>query len=358
MMMLSVMERTSPQPPPTVEKLNQGSFSTWEIGPYVWESPDTPEPPPPFQGSNDFSGDSNAVALFSLNDGALTTDTLGTNTLTNNGTVTSNTGEYMEGDASGDFEYSSSQYMSCADGSLDADFPLEDDNATLDLSITAWIKYEELHDFSYVWGKYAEAAGDRSLGLYMTSNDTLCLITSFNTEYHCHDTPMVTGRWYHVAVTKQEYAYRIRIYDNTAEAIHGSDATGVFDNAMVNSDAAWQIGSRGAARYFDGEIDEVVVFKDILTIPEIDQIRNGSYGRTGLSAGDVVEYFYTDGNVILDVSEDGTSGNEIIIYFRSPNTLDLASNDYITVYAHPSSTVNNSSGTGVTIIPFNGAAGL
>jgi len=344
--------------PPTVEPLLQGSFSTWEIGPYVWESPDSPEPPPPFQGDNDFSGDANAVALYSLNDGALTTDTLGTNTLTNNNTVTNNTSEYMEGDASGDFEFDEGEYMSCADADLDADFPLEDDNATLDLSITAWIKFESLVDYSYVWGKYADAAGDRSLGLFMTSNDTLCLITSDNAEYQCHGTPMVIDRWYHVAVTKQEYAYRIRIYDNTAEAMHGTDRTGVFTNAMVNSDAAWQIGSRGAARYFDGEIDEVVVFKDILTVQEIDQIRNGSYGRTLLSAGDVIEYFYTDGNIVLDSTEDGTNGNEIVIYFRSPNTLDLASNDYVTVYAHPSSTVNNSGGTGVTIIPFNGAAGL
>ena len=64
------------------------------------------------------------------------------------------------------------------------------------------------------------------------------------------------------------------------------------------------------------------------------------------------------GTVTLDAEDDGTLGNEIVIYFRGEGTLDLASNDYITVYHHPNATISNSAGTGITLIPFNGAAGL
>jgi len=59
-------------------------------------------------------------------------------------------------------------------------------------------------------------------------------------------------------------------------------------------------------------------------------------------------------------TEDGTSGNQVVIYLRAgyTGTLDLNSNDYITVFAHPSATVSNSGGTDVVVTPHNGAAGL
>ena len=57
----------------------------------------------PYTG-NDFSGDGNAVALWRVDNGALTTDSIGTNTLTDNNTVGTDTVDYQEGDASADFE--------------------------------------------------------------------------------------------------------------------------------------------------------------------------------------------------------------------------------------------------------------
>jgi len=73
-----------------------------------------------------------------------------------------------------------------------------------------------------------------------------------------------------------------------------------------------------------------------------------------------------DGIEVLDnanitiTDEDGTSGNLITIYLRASysGTLDLNSNDYIQVFAHPSATVSNSGGTDVVVKKFNGAAGL
>ena len=53
----------------------------------------------PVQAGNDFSGDGNAVALWSVDNGALTTDSKGTNTLTDNNTVGTSIGDYQEGNA-------------------------------------------------------------------------------------------------------------------------------------------------------------------------------------------------------------------------------------------------------------------
>lgn len=83
----------------------------------------------------------------------------------------------------------------------------------------------------------------------------------------------------------------------------------------------------------------------------------------------VTAYGYLMGNDIIEVmddanititDEDGTDGNPITIYLRAgySGTLDLNSNDYIKVFAHPAATVSNSGGSGVTVTKFNGAAGM
>ena len=70
----------------------------------------------------------------------------------------------------------------------------------------------------------------------------------------------------------------------------------------------------------------------------------------------------TDNANITIVDEDGTENNPIRWYFRAgyTGTFDLGSNDDITVFMHPSGMGNvaNDDGTRVTVIPFNGAAGL
>ena len=77
-----------------------------------------------------------------------------------------------------------------------------------------------------------------------------------------------------------------------------------------------------------------------------------------LIGNDTIEVFDNANITITD--EDGTENNPIVIYLRAgySGTLDLNSNDYITVYYHPSATISNSGGTAVTATPFNGAAGL
>ena len=55
--------------------------------------------------ANDFTNDANCKALWNFDDGALTTDSKGTNTLTNSG-VTADTVDFKEGNASGDFKAS------------------------------------------------------------------------------------------------------------------------------------------------------------------------------------------------------------------------------------------------------------
>ena len=59
--------------------------------------------------ANDFSGDSNCVALWRFENGALTADSKGTNTLTDVNTVGSDTVDYKEGSGCADFEATASE---------------------------------------------------------------------------------------------------------------------------------------------------------------------------------------------------------------------------------------------------------
>ena len=72
---------------------------------------------PPASG-NDFYGDGNAVALWSVDNGALTTDSIGGNTLTDFNTVGTDTVNFQEGDASADLETSNNEALYIADSNL------------------------------------------------------------------------------------------------------------------------------------------------------------------------------------------------------------------------------------------------
>ena len=94
--------------------------------------------------ANDFSSDANCVALWKLDNGASTTDSKGTNTLTNVNVVTNDAVNQQEGDACGDFELDSSQCLTITDANLDAGFPLKNGDATKIISLCAWCYLESL----------------------------------------------------------------------------------------------------------------------------------------------------------------------------------------------------------------------
>jgi hypothetical protein len=103
-----------------------------------------------------------------------------------------------------------------------------------------------------------------------------------------HATAMSTGVWYHVGCTfdNSDKSYRIRVWDDNASTILGSDKTGTATNNINVEDGFLVIGDTwGGSPLLDGQLDEIVVFKDILTADEIDQIRGGTYGA---SAGQLI----------------------------------------------------------------------
>lgn len=240
---------------------------------------------PPVSGGNNFSSDANCSALWKFESGALTTDSKGGNTLTNNNTVVENTSEYKEGFCSADFERNNSEYFSITDANLDAGYPLKNGDTNKKISVCGWFRLESLDTADLcIYGKY-NTTGKRSFLIFADAgNNKLHLYVGYNSgdsyNEYVHASVLSVGIWYHYGVTWQDSdkSYRIRMWDDNASAILGSDLTGTGINNINVEDGEVTIGSRGDPnRYWDGELDEVIVFKDILSVAEIDKIRGGVY---------------------------------------------------------------------------------
>ena len=105
--------------------------------------------------------------------------------------------------------------------------------------------------------------------------------SNFNT--YVFDAPhqeLSSNRWYHVAFTYRDSdrSYHVRVWDGTAGVLR-FDATGTAAYPISVGDAPVILGDLPLeSRHYDGLLDEMVVFKDVLTTAEIDQIRQGTYG--------------------------------------------------------------------------------
>jgi len=249
--------------------------------------------------ANDFSGDSNCVALYNLESGALTTDSKGSNTLTDVNTVAANTTQYKQGAASADFETSSTERLYRTDANLSTDFPFKSGQSNNLMSVCFWAQFEAVTTgATYLVCKYAALDNQRSWAIKQYSSGNILASfgygTSSYTDIEVPDLVCNVGGWYHFGFTYNNTngAYWLRVYDEDADTVY--ELTGTFANysTFTVGAAAFTLGSRSdGSGYHDGELDEVVVFNDILTADEIDDIRNGVYGAGSAVSGSIAESF-------------------------------------------------------------------
>jgi len=235
-------------------------------------------------GANDFSGDANCVALWNFESGALTTDSIGTNTLTAVNTPVADTVNFQQGAASCDFELSDGDRFTIADAALDAGFPLKSGTTNKTISVVLWAKFESVGVEQTLFSKYFAAGGGRTLDLFTTSENVLSLAIGYNSGNSKETKTLATftvgtGTWYSLAFTFDDVTHAWALYSWDGATAYTS--SGTFTNQIYLGTQAFAVAanSDGAFR-FDGLIDETVVFNDILTSAEIDQIRGGTYGAS------------------------------------------------------------------------------
>jgi hypothetical protein len=100
-------------------------------------------------------------------------------------------------------------------------------------------------------------------------------------ETHTLGVNMALNSWYHVAWTHDAAtrAFRLRIWDHSAKAFLGPDATGnIAPNGMETSTYDLMVtGKRGITPNLMGNMDELVMFDGVVTPATIDLVRRGKY---------------------------------------------------------------------------------
>jgi hypothetical protein len=236
-----------------------------------------------------FSSDVSCKALWRFENGALTDDSKGTNTLTNNASVVASTSDKKEGGASADLESGSSQYFSITDANLDSGFPLKSgDDGTF--TISCWIKAESLAADMNIWSKYTGTNNLRSVSCVLLSTGILRLRFGYSSgtlyQQITHGSTLSTGNWYHITIRHRasDRNYRISIRDASGNIV-GTDVFGTLTNALSVTSAPFVIGADSDGIYnFDGLIDEFVVFDRVLGSNEVANIAKGLFTKNNFSS--------------------------------------------------------------------------
>ena len=218
--------------------------------------------------------DPNCIALWRFESGALEVDSKGSNTLTNQGDgATANAVNFVEGASSAffDLDEPNQHYLDIADDDLDAGFPLKNGDTGKTFTICFWIKKDSMptdgqeHDCVWKSGfhKFSLLIFVSNVGGLISIR--LSIATDGDTYVHYyHASVLSIDTWYHVAVTYQvsDGAYRIRIFDNTAEAVLGVDKTGLAGTINAST-GKFYIGSPTTLVNIGGKLDELIVFDKV-----------------------------------------------------------------------------------------------
>lgn len=201
-------------------------------------------------------------------------DSHGSNTLTESvGTIGAATGKIG---GARDFERLDSEYFNIADN---ADLSMGD----IDFTISAWVNLESVGgNNQIIVGKDQNAAGDREYNLYYRGSTSTFTFETFsspnsstNLSASSFGTPS-TGTWYFVVAWYDAAANTMNICVNDGAV--DSTAKGTL---QASGSAPFRIGARAYAtieNYFDGMIDQVAIWKRVLTSDERTSLYNSGSG--------------------------------------------------------------------------------
>ena len=237
--------------------------------------------------ANDFSSDSNCLCLYNCESGALGTDSQGSIDLAN-ASIDADTTNFKQGSASA-LANDLSDQLWIADASLPAGFPGKSGTTNRTISLCGWIRPAGVEGWHAIASKYSTGDAKRSWALNMDGAEVKFSLgynagASFE-EFSHAGVALSANQWYHVAATYNgsSKAWRIRVWDDTGSSVTESTGTGI--QTMNLEDTEFTLFGRddniGAML---GNIDELVLFDDVLTADEIDQIRAGTYGASSSSS--------------------------------------------------------------------------
>lgn len=214
-------------------------------------------------------GTTNLVAWWSLNETSGTrNDSHGSNHLTDNNTVTSASG--IKSNA-GNFVSANSEYLSIADNSSVS-------VGDIDFTFCAWVYITNTSSTRAIISKFATTGNQREyLIRYNNLTNKIQFVVSNNGTSNAtvdDTTAISSSAWYFVCAWHDATNNQIKIQVNNNTPSSLSHSGGVF-----NGTSAFYLGQYKGSSYHDGLIDEVVLYKRLLTDEERTWLYNSGAGR-------------------------------------------------------------------------------
>lgn len=232
--------------------------------------------------ANNFTSDTNCKALWQFENGAdFANDSQGGNDLTASANPpTADTTNKKEGTSSALFNDANSQYFYRANADLDTGFPLKSGDTSKKISVCFWWKaavasFANYDEFFTFWDT-------NQLSLLLRHTNRIEVVWGLETNYQSitlsPDLVISSGVWYHTGfvIDGVNKTVLVRIWNDTTQVV--TNLTGTASQVLYVGSANLRIGAnQGPSELYNGQIDEMVVFSDLLIDDEIDDIRNQTY---------------------------------------------------------------------------------
>ena len=254
-------------------------------------------------GTYDLAGDANCKALWRFEPGALTTDSKGTNTLTNTGAAASG-GEYREGAGSVRLYSSNNPFLVVEDAALPANFPLKFGAGTTKFSFCGWVR-----GYDWASGNTSQVLfvkgqpGQFTLGVYLYSFSIYAYLRVYwgwggGTElFQSPNIYPIQGRWLHIGLAFDIVAKTcyMRVYDYSDHDLP-ADTSFTFTNDLWIGPGPLGIGGQlGTNESFDGVMDEMQFFNRILSSEEMELLQSRSFTPMDMQKVHHVSAYYEYG---------------------------------------------------------------
>lgn len=241
--------------------------------------------------ANDLTKHPGVLSHYRFESGALEADAKGLNALTAYNTPTEETGDYQEGSCCVQLTASSSQYFKRDDGDLSTGFPGKSGETPGPFGIAVWFYCNSVTGDEDIAAKYMTQGNKRIWRLYRNGTSLKVVYSRDGGTIYMTTLTLLSGlqagRWYHVGFgnngSTRNYSV---VYDATAgtETIVSNATINYFPQAGL--DAPFTVGclidsSGNPSSFFDGKIDDLVIFKVGVTYHHLRQIRQQTFPATG-----------------------------------------------------------------------------
>ncbi len=236
---------------------------------------------------NSFYDDPTVVSLYTFEDDTdIFKDYFGSNSLTGYSLpgydpIYCDTSHYKEGLKSVRLKPSLRQYASINDTDLSSNFPLKS-QGVCKMTLCVWFRINSVHDSDVICKTYDEDGG-RSFAIRIDGATLRCVFGLWGGESYDTFTvgSLTLKRWYHLSVVIDQvsFAVIIQLFDGAQYRVVKTIVSFLTGHLHLST-APFTIGRRnGTDYYFDGWVDEVVIFHDLKTLHEIELIRASTYHR-------------------------------------------------------------------------------